>query len=218
MTVMSPSRTAQRPPGFIEPCLPKPVLRPPDGPGWFHEVKHDGYRLQVHRDGARVRLFTRNGFDWTERYPAVVAAALALPATSFLIDGEVVVPDPAGVPSFDLLRSRQDQPTAFLWAFDLMSVDGVDLRAIALEKRREGLAWLLREPRFGIALNDHEEIDGPLLFAKACELGLEGIVSKRRGCRYVSGKSDTWVKAKNPASKAAIREATEDWNKDRRRA
>lgn len=206
------------PPGFIAPCLPKPVSRPPDGPDWLHEIKHDGYRLQVHRDGPRVRLYTRNGHDWSERYPAIVDAASSLKARSFLIDGEVVCNNADGLAVFDLLRSSNVQPAAFLWAFDLLMLDGADLRPIALETRKEGLAWLLRDVGFGLALNEHEEGDGPVLFSAACQLGLEGIVSKRRGSRYVSGASVAWRKAKNPASAAAKRESEEDWNRDRRRA
>src|SRR5262249_49782144 len=94
------------PAGFIRPCQPSPVASPPPGPGWFHEIKHDGLRLLVRRDGARVRAFTRNGNDWAARYPAIAAAAAELRARSFLIDGEAVVADGDGLASFDLLRGR----------------------------------------------------------------------------------------------------------------
>ena len=90
----------RRPCGFIEPCLPSKAARPPSGPLWVHEIKHDGYRLMVRRDGLRVRCFTRNGHDWADRFPAIVAAALRLKASSFLIDGEAVITRDDGTPDF----------------------------------------------------------------------------------------------------------------------
>ena len=83
-------RTRRPPPGFIEPCLPSPADRPPSGPGWIHEIKHDGFRLMVRRDAAGVRLLTRNGHDWSERFPLIAEAAGALKVRSFLIDGEAI--------------------------------------------------------------------------------------------------------------------------------
>lgn len=206
-------RTRLLPAGFIEPCQPVAAVRPPDGPGWFHEIKHDGIRLTVCREGDRVRLFTRRGFDWTERFPAIAAAALALPAASFLIDGEAVVDDGEGVADFDRLRRRRHGGEAFLWAFDLVLLAGRDLRGEALERRKAGLARLLSKMVPGIALNDHHEGNGPALFTAACAKGLEGIVSKRRGSRYRSGRCDDWRKSKNPASAAVLRETTEDWSR-----
>ena len=95
----------RRPSGFIEPCQPSKVARPPSGPLWVHEIKHDGYRLIVRRDGLRVRCFTRNGHDWADRFPAIVEAAARLKAQSFLIDGEVVIVRDDGTPDFHALRS-----------------------------------------------------------------------------------------------------------------
>src|SRR5262249_12625924 len=109
--------------GFVAPCLPTPVAAPPSGPGWLHEVKHDGFRIMVRRDGDRVRPFTRNGHDWAEHYPAITAAAAGLRARSFLIDGEAVVPDAQGLASFELLRVRARGTQAFVWAFDLIELD-----------------------------------------------------------------------------------------------
>src|ERR1051325_5212320 len=97
-------RSRLPPVGFVRPCQPSPIAAPPAGPGWFHEIKHDGFRLLVRRDGERVRAFTRNGNDWAERYPVICAAAAALRAKSFLLDGEVVVDDGDGLASFDRLR------------------------------------------------------------------------------------------------------------------
>jgi ATP-dependent DNA ligase len=107
--------------GFIEPCIPTRANKVPVGPQWIHEIKHDGYRLIVCRRGVRVRLFTRRGYDWSDRYPLVVAAAAALGADA-TIDGEVVVCD--GVADFDRLHGREDDGRAFLWAFDLLELDG----------------------------------------------------------------------------------------------
>jgi bifunctional non-homologous end joining protein LigD len=105
---------------FIEPCLPSPADRPPSGPGWIHEIKLDGFRMMVRRDSAGVRLLTRNGYDWTGRFPRIVKAAEALGARSFLIDGEAVACDGDGLPVFDRLRYRRQDGWVFLYAFDLL--------------------------------------------------------------------------------------------------
>jgi bifunctional non-homologous end joining protein LigD len=201
------------PAGFIAPCLPTPILRPPSGPLWVHEIKHDGYRMMAWREGDDVRLYTRRGYDWSERYPAVVAAVQALKVGSCLIDGELVVCDDAGVSSFERLRSRQHDHIAFLYAFDLLALDGQDLRREPLETRKATLASLLRKSPAGISLCEHLEADGEVVFRHACKMGLEGIVSKRRDSRYSSGATPNWVKSKNPNSPAVEREATEDWGK-----
>ncbi|HLH92051.1 MAG TPA: DNA ligase [Xanthobacteraceae bacterium] len=201
------------PAGFVAPCLPIANPIPPAGPGWFHEVKHDGFRLLVLRDRERVRLFTRRGHDWAERFPAVVAAALALRASAFLIDAEVVCAGADGVADFDRLRRRRHGPEAFAWAFDLLMLGGEDLRGATLSARKLALEGLLRKAPAAIAMNEHHEGDGPALFAAACAKGLEGIVSKRATSRYRSGRCDDWRKAKNPSSPAARREALEDWSR-----
>jgi bifunctional non-homologous end joining protein LigD len=198
--------------GFVEPCLPSPAEKPPRGPDWLHEIKHDGFRFLAWRDGDRVRLFTRRGHDWSDRYPAVTTAVRALKVQSCLIDGELVVCDETGVSSFERLRSREHDRTALLYAFDLLKLDGQDLRREPLETRKATLSSLLRKPPAGIALCEHIEGDGEMIYRHACKMGLEGIVSKRRGSVYSSGVSRQWVKSKNPVSAAAIREATEDWN------
>ena len=104
--------------GFIEPCLPSPAERPPSGPGWVHEIKHDGFRLMARRDPAGVRLLTRNGNDWTPRYPLIFEAVNRLKVRSCLIDGEAVCCDDDGVPTFQKLRLRRDDRHVFLSAFD----------------------------------------------------------------------------------------------------
>jgi bifunctional non-homologous end joining protein LigD len=138
---------------------------------------------------------------------------LALKAASCFIDGEVVVCDDAGRPSFDLLRSREHDGVAFLYAFDLISLDGQDLRREPLETRRATLASLLKNGPLGITFSEHVEGDGAMVFRHACKMGLEGIVSKRRDSLYKFGTSLNWIKSKNPESAAALREATEDWAK-----
>jgi ATP-dependent DNA ligase len=208
-------RTRRPPPGFIEPCLPSPADRPPSGPGWIHEIKHDGFRLMVRRDAAGVRLLTRNGHDWSERFPLIAEAAGALKVRSFLIDGEAVACDGAGMPSFDRLRYRRGDGAVFLFAFDLLELNGDDLRREPIELRKRELAKLLRNARLGLQVNEHIAEPGDVVFRHACKLGLEGIVSKRLGSRYRSGRSPDWLKMKNPAAPAVKREAEEDWGRGR---
>ena len=207
------------PAGFIAPCQPSECEAPPSGDNWLHEIKHDGYRLMVWREGGRVRLFTRNGHDWAERFPAIVDAALAIESEHFLIDGEVVVAGADGRAAFELLRSGgRVKPSAFLWAFDLILVDREYLRRLPIEERKERLAQLfLAGVGPGLQLNGHIEGDGATVFARACAMGLEGIVSKRKGSHYRSGRSLDWRKSKNPASETVRREATEDWGRSGRR-
>jgi ATP-dependent DNA ligase len=136
--------TRLAPPQFQSPCRPSPVAAPPAGPGWLHEIKHDGFRLMVRRDEARVQAFTRKGHDWAARFPAVAAAAIALRASSFLIDSEVVAADAAGLASFNLLRQRRHRKGAFCWAFDLLELEGRDLRREPIEHRKVELARFSR--------------------------------------------------------------------------
>ena len=129
---------------FIEPCLPSPGKRPPAGPGWIHEIKHDGFRIMARRDGAGVRLLTRQGNDFSRRFPLVAAALAALPVRSCLIDGEAIVTDQKGLAVFDLIRGHQPNAAAVLCAFDLLEVDGEDLRREPIETRKSTLKSLLR--------------------------------------------------------------------------
>ena len=128
-------RSGGCPSGFIEPCQPSKVARPPSGPLWVHEIKHDGYRLMVRRDGSRVRCFTRNGHDWADRFPAIVDAAPRLKG-SFLIDGEAVIASDDGTPDFHALRGRRRGSEAVLVASDLIEHDGDDLRHLPLIERK----------------------------------------------------------------------------------
>jgi bifunctional non-homologous end joining protein LigD len=199
---------------FIPPCLPSRAERPPSGPGWVHEIKHDGFRMMVRRDPDGVRLITRNGHDWTDRFPLIAQAAGALRIRSFLLDGEAVACDRDGMPSFDRLRYRRGDETAFLFAFDLLELNGDDLRREPLEVRKATLASVLAKAASGLRLNEHvEHDDGELVFRHACKLGLKGIVSKRKGSPYRAGRSPDWLKMKNRrSSRSAIHCCTEcEW-------
>jgi ATP-dependent DNA ligase len=131
------------PSGFIEPCQPSKAARPPSGSLWVHEIKHDGYRLMVRRDGPQVRCFTKGGHDWADRFPAIVDAVLRIKASSFLIDGEVVIARDDGTSDFRALRSKRRGHEAVLYAFDLIEHDGIDLRDLPLIERKFRLFKLL---------------------------------------------------------------------------
>jgi bifunctional non-homologous end joining protein LigD len=200
----------RRPSGFIAPCQPSKVARPPSGPLWVHEIKHDGYRLMVRRDGARVRCFTRNGHDWADRFPAIVEAALRIQASSFMLDGEAVVVSDDGRPDFHALRTRRTGHAVVLYAFDLIEHDGDDLRKLPLIERKWRLFKLIgKSQRRAIRFVEHLTGDGPTVFEHVCRMGLEGIVSKRTDAPYRSGPSMVWLKSKNPASEAVRREEGE---------
>ncbi len=209
--VLLRERVARRGVGAIEPCLPSPAKQPPRGPDWIHEIKHDGFRLIACRDAAGVRLITRKGNDFTSRFPFIAMAVASLPARSCLIDGEAIVCDQSGLAVFELIRRQRTSGTAVHCAFDLLEVDGEDLRRLPIEKRKARLAKLLRKaPVNIIALNQHYDVDGAIIYKHACKLGCEGIVSKRLGSPYKAGRSAHWVKVKNPAAPAVRREAEED--------
>ena len=199
---------------FIEPCLPSPADRPPSGTNWIHEIKHDGYRLMARRDSVGIRLITRRGNDWSDRFPLVVQAVNHLKVRSCLIDGEVVCCDEHGLARFDLLRRRRNEATAFLYAFDLLELNGDDLRREPIEVRKATLASILRKSRPGRAPQRAPGARlGAVVFPARLQDGLEGIVSKRLGSRYRSGRSPDWLKFKNPEAPAVKREAEEDWGK-----
>jgi ATP-dependent DNA ligase len=199
------------PAGFIAPCLPTKAVQPPSGGLWLHEIKHDGFRVIARKDGKRVRLYSRPGNDLTGRFPLIVEALVGLRSRSVIMDGEAVACDENGVPSFDRLRYRRHDAGVFLYAFDLIELNGEDLRREPLEVRKATLASVLAKTSAGLRLNEHIEIDGPTVFAHACKLGLEGIVSKRKDSAYRSGRCADWLKSKNPQSPAVKREAEEDW-------
>ena len=199
------------PAGFVPPCLPTKAAEPPAGPLWLHEIKHDGFRIIARKDGQRVRLYSRPGNDLTRRFPLIVEAVSRLRAHSIILDGEAVACGGDGIPNFDRLRYCHHDDSVLLCAFDLIELDGEDLRREPLVTRKATLASLLSKAPPGILVNEHFEHDGPTVFAHACRLGLEGIVSKRKDSPYRSGRSADWLKTKNLASAAVRREAEEDW-------
>jgi ATP-dependent DNA ligase len=136
---------AMSPPAFIEPCLPSAADRPPSGPDWIHEIKHDGYRLMARRDPIGIRLLTRNGHDWASRYPLIMEAVNRLKVRSCLIDGEAVACDETGLAVFERLRRKHEGRRVFLFAFDLLELNGADLRREPIETRKAALASLCAE-------------------------------------------------------------------------
>jgi bifunctional non-homologous end joining protein LigD len=208
-------RTTRSSLGFVEPCLPSPAKHPPAGSSWIHEIKHDGFRIMARRDAGGVRLITRNGNDFTARFPLAVEAVSRLPARSFLLDSEAIVTNERGLAVFDLIRRSRNGKDAVLIAFDLIELEGEDLRRTPIEQRKRKLGKLVRGPHPGIVLNEVFEGDGEILFEHACKLGCEGIVSKRLGSPYRSGRADCWIKVKNPKAPAVKREAEEDWGRSR---
>ncbi len=199
--------------GIIEPCLPSPAKAPPSGPGWLHEIKHDGFRILARRDAAGVRLITRAGNDFSDRFPFIAIAVGKLPVRSCLIDGEAIVCDEMGLAVFDLIRRHGALASAVHCAFDLLELNGEDLRRQPIEERKWRLANLLDGSHLSLVLNEHFEDDGATVYHEACKLGCEGIVSKRLGSPYRSGRSAHWVKVKNPKAPAVKREAEEDWGR-----
>jgi bifunctional non-homologous end joining protein LigD len=177
----SPTRGTRIPPvGFVRPCEPALVDRPPAGAGWLHEVKHDGFRILVRKLGDRAKVWSRGGADFRA-----------------LIDGEAVVLRDDGRSEFHALMTKRGGARATLVAFDLLRLEGVDLRLRPIEARRETLMWLV-DGVSGILFSDAITAESAVVFANACELGLEGVVSKREGSFYRSGKSRNWLKTKNP--------------------
>jgi bifunctional non-homologous end joining protein LigD len=158
-----------------------------------------------------VGLFTRRGYDWTGRHPAIAATAAKLKARSFTIDGEAVVCGSDGVAIFDAIHRHGTVSEAMLYAFDILELDGQDLRALPLVDRKKRLARLIGKRRAGIVLSDHSDEDGTTIFRHACKMGLEGIVSKRLSAPYRSGPSQDWIKVKNSDSPAMVRHREEIW-------
>src|SRR5262245_11530805 len=196
-------RPLNSPASFIHPCQPTIAKQPPKGPGWAHELKHDGYRLQIHVRDGRVRLFTMNAADWSKRYPLIRKGAGRINGSAVL-DAEVVWLDSEGVPNFDALHSRLNDARATALAFDLLMLDGEDFRRKPYLERKAALRKLLRGDR-GIQYVEHAEGHGDKLYEAACKLGLEGVVSKKLNAPCRSGPSKTWIKVKNPEAPAATR-------------
>lgn len=188
-------------PGFVEPQLATLHARPPHGERYIHEIKFDGYRLQAHLRGGLASLWTRGGLNWTKRFPTIATGIGSIPATDLIIDGEAISADPRGVANFsqlqdDLSKSRYDR-MAF-YAFDILFLDGFDLRAAPLIDRKRVLAELLKESGdIGpVLFSESFEEDGQLMFDRAREMGLEGIVSKVKTAPYRSERNESWIKTK----------------------
>jgi bifunctional non-homologous end joining protein LigD len=186
-------------PGYIEPLLAALRDRPPVGDNWIHEIKFDGYRFQLHiQYGRPTVVYTRRGHDWTQKARNIAAATFAL-ETSAVIDGEVVVVGPDGTTDFNELErelGKGDSNRLTFYAFDVPYLDGYDLRAETLLNRKEALRLLLQAlpGESPIKLSEHVEGDAVVMKQRLCDLNLEGVVSKRKDSRYVSGRSDAWVK------------------------
>ncbi|CAG1014740.1 MAG: DNA ligase D [Rhizobiaceae bacterium] len=187
-------------PGFVSPALATLRASAPTGSRWLHEIKFDGYRLQAHVAGGKARLFTRSGLDWTDRFGAAVPAALAaLSVDTGIIDGELVVEAAGGASDFaalqaDLSEGRSDRFR--FYAFDLLYLDGYDLRGCALVDRKAALKALLDGANRVVAYSEHFDEEGEIILRHACRLSLEGVVSKVRTGKYPAGRSREWIKSK----------------------
>ncbi len=184
---------------FIPPQLAQQSETPPAGKGWLHELKLDGYRIQARKEGPRVQLLTRTGLDWTHRMKTIAAQVATLPCQQAILDGEVVVLDERGNTSFaDLQAAFQEgvrKPLTY-FIFDLLHLDGRNLRALPLLERKTILASLLTNSGEYIRLSEHLDSNGAEIFRKACELHAEGIISKRAEAKYTSGRTTDWLKIK----------------------
>ena len=181
-------------PGFIEPELATPADKVPSGKRWLHEIKFDGYRVQVHLRDAAVKVFTRRGHDWTNRFRKVAADAWHINAGSAIIDGEVVVPATNGTTDFSVLQNelKGRSKKIVLVAFDLLYLNGYDLRKLPLVERKALLKDLVTGT--DVQFSQSFEVDGREMYQHACKVGLEGVVSKVRDSRYHSGRSHDWLK------------------------
>ena len=185
-------------PSFIEPSHPTQRDKSPTGDQWVHEVKVDGYRAQLHIRDGKVRVFSRRGNDWTSEFQSIADAAKQLPLTRTIIDGEVIVATREGLSDFAALQSelaaeRSDRLT--FYAFDLLYAEGIDLRPARLLDRKKALSRIIgKAPKGRFLYADHVELEGSAVHRRACEMGLEGVVSKLRDAPYRSGRTEVWIK------------------------
>ena len=191
-------------PGFVDPCAPVERKAPPTGDDWLHEIEHDGYRAQAHFHDGTASVFTRRGHNWSARMPTLATSIRALPVNNIILDGELVAVDAKGKPVFyELPSANTAKPTGVkarlvYYAFDMLYLDGFDLRGAHLIDRKRVLQALLADASGvqSIKYVDHISGDGAVVFAHACKLGLEGIVSKRADRPYRSGRCSDWIKVK----------------------
>jgi bifunctional non-homologous end joining protein LigD len=181
-------------PGFIAPALATSIGKVPNGERWIHGIKFDGYRVQVHLRDAAVKVFTRRGNDWTNRFRKIAADAWHINAGSAIIDGEVVVPAEDGTTDFSVLQNelKGRSKKIVMVAFDLLYLNGYNLRKVPLFERKALLNKIIVET--DIQFSESFEVDGREMYMHACKTGLEGVVSKVRDSRYVSGRTNDWVK------------------------
>jgi bifunctional non-homologous end joining protein LigD len=196
---ITPARSRRPPPAsFIQPARPLLTTAPRPGPEWVHEIKFDGYRLIARKDAGRVVLWSRYATDYSATFLRIAEAVRALPVDHVMIDGEAVVFRPDGHSDFTALRTTRGAAQASFVAYDLLQFEGEDWRRLALEVRRAQLESLVAGID-GLTFSEAIEGDGAIVFDHACRLGLEGIVSKRLGGLYASGRCRNWLKVKNPA-------------------
>ena len=189
-------------PDRVEPCLALLASKAPGDAEWAFELKWDGYRLAVHIERGKVRILTRGGHDWTSRFPAIAHDALELGLDSAILDGEAVVLDERGASDFGALQralggrgGKRSAAGAILYAFDLLYLDGRDLRGLTLDERRDMLTGAIK-PHGSIRMSEELDADGAEFLKLACKLGLEGIIAKRRDAPYRSGRGGDWLKIK----------------------
>lgn len=197
MTKTPKAKTVASLPAFVEPQLCRSLEKPPQGTGWAHEIKFDGYRMQLRTVGGKATLKTRKGLDWSGKFPAIVTAGAGFPDS--IIDGEVVALDHTGAPDFAALQaaiSEEKTDDLIFFVFDLLFVDGEDLRALPLSDRKDRLKAMLAKGPANVRYVDHFATAGDAVLQSACRMGLEGIISKRIDAPYRSGRSDTWAKSK----------------------
>jgi bifunctional non-homologous end joining protein LigD len=175
------------------------VQAAPDGDQWLHEIKYDGFRMHARLDRGEVRLLTRNGLDWTAKYPQIARAVSSLPARQAYLDGELCGVRPDGITSFSMIQLASEAGNAaglVFFLFDLLYLDGEDLTARPLIERKERLAALLPQTGSSLHYTDHQIGLGLAFYEQACPLGVEGIVSKRADAPYVPGNRGLWLKVK----------------------
>jgi bifunctional non-homologous end joining protein LigD len=181
-------------PGFIAPALATKIDKVPSGDRWIHEIKFDGYRVQLHIANDDIKVFTRRGNDWTKRFRKIAGDAYLINAGSAIIDGEVVVPAVDGTTDFSVLQNelKGKSTKIVLVAFDLLYLNGQDLRKLPLIERKAALKKLISKT--AIQFSESFELDGREMLKHACQVGLEGVVSKVRDSRYPSERTNDWVK------------------------
>ncbi|MGY3441316.1 ATP-dependent DNA ligase [Bradyrhizobium sp. USDA 4473] len=191
--------TGGHPPTWIEPQLTRLVNEPPDGPEWLHEIKYDGYRMHARIDGSDIRLLTRTGLDWSNRYQATIVALRALKVENAYLDGELCAVRPDGVTSFSRLQAATDEGRTgdlVFFAFDLLFLNGQGTAGLPLLERKERLEGLFKSEMPGLRFSGHVIGSGPQFREHACKLNLEGAVSKRIDRPYAPGDRGLWVKSK----------------------